>query len=240
MNETIRHPPASFSDACETIGLSLSDDEIAACGRFLALLLETNRKFNLTAITEPEEAWRRHILESLALLPVVKGARHLADVGSGGGLPGIPLAIALPDTQVTLIESTGKKARFLEQAAAALQLANVRVVNDRSEHLAGQTAHRDRYDVVTARAVGPMRVLLELALPLVRVDGRLLGVKGGKVEQELRDAGDALMLLGAGEVELYELLPGLNDAAVVVEVRKLSATSRDYPRPAGMAKKEPL
>ncbi|MEX0741151.1 MAG: 16S rRNA (guanine(527)-N(7))-methyltransferase RsmG [Phycisphaeraceae bacterium] len=232
--------PQSFLDDCKTVGLSLNDETIQMLGRYLHLLLETNKKFNLTAIKEPEQAWRRHILESLALLPFLEGATTVIDVGSGGGLPGLPLAIASPERRFTLLDATGKKARFLETAVAELGLTNVTVLNDRAETAGQSPQHRQRYDVAVSRAVGPMNVLLELTLPLVQVDGRFIALKGAKAEAELRDAGDALVVLGGGEVEAYEALPNLEDEAVVVVVYKLATTPPEYPRRPGQPKQEPL
>jgi 16S rRNA (guanine527-N7)-methyltransferase len=240
MNDLLLSPPDGFDEALQTMRVSISDAEKARFGRFLELLYQANQRMNLTAIREPAQAWRRHVLESLAWLGHLDDVKNLADVGSGGGLPGMVLAIARPELSITLIEATGKKARFLREAAEQLQLANVTVVNDRAENVGQDRRHRQRYDRVAARAVGPMRVLLELTLPLVKTGGRLLAMKGAQVAEELRDAGDALMLLGGGQVELYEALPGLDDEAVLVEVVKDQATPRQYPRRPGMPKQQPL
>lgn len=233
-------PPTQFVERCAAVGLQLSPDEMAQLGRYLKQLLDTNQQFNLTAIRDADTAWQRHVLESLSLLPHLEGVGSVVDVGSGGGAPGLPLAIAMPECQITLIEATGKKARFLTDTAEALALTNVTVLADRAETLGQQSAHRERFDTAVARAVGPMRVLLELTLPLVRVGGRMLALKGEAVEEELRDAGDALMTLGGGDVELYEALPGLSDPAVIVDVTKADATPADYPRRPGLPKQEPL
>ena len=233
-------PPTQFVERCAAVGLQLSPDEMAQLGRYLKQLLDTNQQFNLTAIRDADTAWQRHVLESLSLLPHLEGVGSVVDVGSGGGAPGLPLAIAMPECQITLIEATGKKARFLTDTAEALALTNVTVLADRAETLGQQSAHRERFDTAVARAVGPMRVLLELTLPLVRVGGRMLALKGEAVEEELRDAGDALMTLGGGDVELYEALSGLSDLAVIVAVTKTDATPADYPRRPGLPKQEPL
>lgn len=232
-------PPPGFYQACDAIGLSLSPNVLSRLGRYLHRLQEANQVMNLTAIRDPAEAWMRHGLESLSLMAHIGGS-SVADVGSGGGAPAIPLAIAMPTRRFVLIESTGKKARFLQQVAGELPADNVTVINDRSEIVARMPDHRDRHDVVTARAVGSMRVLLEMALPLVCVGGRLLAVKGRKVEDELREAGDALDRLGAGRIDLYEALPGWDDEAVIVAVTKDRRTPRAYPRRPGVARQTPL
>lgn len=233
-------PTGEFQRALETLGMSLSDHELSMLGRYLDLLLETNRQFNLTAVREPGEAWLRHVLDSLSVLPHLGEARRAVDVGSGGGLPGIPLAIVCPAMSFTLIEATGKKARFLSDTVGALGLDNVTVVADRAEAVGQQPRHRQRYDVAVARAIGPMRVMLEYTLPLVHAEGRVLAMKGPKVEAELDEAGDALMTLGGGAVELYEALPGLDNDLVIVEVHKAGPTPRQYPRRPGEPKARPL
>ena len=234
------NPPEAFLAACRTVGLCLADDETARLGRYLDLLLETNRRFNLTAVTEPETAWLRHIFDSLTLLPHVGSSGSIVDVGSGGGLPGVPLAIALPGARVTMLEATGKKARFIERVIGELQLSNASVISERAETVGQDAAHRQAYDLAVARAVGPMRVMLELTLPLVRVGGRVLAMKGRRVTEELDEAGDALMQLGGGGVELYEAMPGLEQDAVIVEVVKDGPTPKRYPRRPGEPKARPL
>lgn len=233
-------PPESFLSDARTIGLQLSDTELKKLGRYLELLLETNKQFNLTAITDPEQAWRRHLLESLSLLPHLGGAASVIDVGSGGGLPGLPLAIVRPDLRVALLEATGKKARFLQGVADDLELKHVEVINQRAEIVGQDRRYRQLFDVAVSRAVGPLNVLLEYMLPLVKVSGRVLAMKGAKAEAELEQAGDAMHILGAGEVEVYEALPGLEDDAVVVDLAKERPTPAKYPRRPGEPKLRPL
>lgn len=236
-------PPEVFTQTCQTHGFELSPDELDRLGGYLHLLLETNKQFNLTAIRDPDEAWMRHILDSLSLLPHIGEARTLIDVGSGGGLPGVVVAIVQPQLRVTLLEATGKKANFLRTVAAELPLPNTTVVNDRAETAGQDRAHRERYDLVTGRAVGPMNVMLEYTLPLASVGGRVLAMKGRKAEQELRDAGDAIMLLGGGEVNVYDALPGVPRVeadAVIVEIAKEHPTPAHYPRLPGTPKQDPL
>ena len=160
--------PESFLAEAAEAGLQFDPGDLDRLRGFLNLLYEANARMNLTAIREPAEAWSRHVLDSLTLLPMVATAeaRSLIDIGSGGGAPGIPLAIVCPELEVGLVETTGKKARFLEETAATLGLDNVTVFNDRAERLAAHgEPQRERWDLVTARAVGRLPVLLELTLP---------------------------------------------------------------------------
>ncbi|MBI1371933.1 MAG: 16S rRNA (guanine(527)-N(7))-methyltransferase RsmG [Phycisphaera sp.] len=233
-------PPAIFTEQCDAIGLKLTDDEVAQLGRFLHLLLETNKRFNLTGIKDPDVAWLRHVLDSLSVFPCLEGVETLADVGTGGGLPGIPLAIVRPDMRVTLMEATGKKANFCIDTAKALGLKNVAVVNERAETIGQDRRYRAHFDAAIARAVGPMNVMLELTLPLVKIGGRVLAMKGRSVEDELRDIGDALVVLGGGEIAVFDALPGVEDEAVIVQVAKERTTISTYPRRPGIPKQEPL
>ena len=233
-------PTAEFFSACDALALEISGAELDALGDYLHRMLETNRKFNLTAVRDPDHAWMRHILDSLSLIPFLHGVGTLIDVGSGAGLPGVPLAIARPEMSVTILESTGKKARFVRETAEAMGLHNVSVVNDRAETAGRDIHHRERYDAAVARAIGPMNVLLELTLPLVRVGGRVLAMKGRQAEAELQNVGDALMTLGGGEVAVYETLPGIEPDAVAVEILKANPTPRTYPRRPGIPKQDPL
>lgn len=149
--------------------------------RYLRLLARWNATYNLTAVREPREMLTLHLLDSLAMHPHLAGVRTLADLGSGAGLPGIPLAIALPDLQVTLVESSGKKARFLREAVRQLTLANVRVAESRIEALDEAAA----FDAITARALAGMAQILRLGGHLLRADGRLLALKGTFPEDEV-------------------------------------------------------
>ena len=239
--------PDNIRQDLQAMGLVAVVDEavLARLSRYLDLLLETNRRFNLTAVRDRDAAWRRLILDSLTLLAGLEGlpdGSTLIDVGSGGGLPGIPIAIAKPDLKVTLLETTGKKAQFLEQCASDLGLVSVRVVHGRAETVGQDPVHRQSYDVAVTRGVGPMNRILEYTLPLVRVGGWVYAIKGSGVQQELQDAGDALTTLGAGEVAVYEAYPPAMDQqdTLIVGVAKDKVTPKAYPRLPGVPAKSPL
>lgn len=186
--------PADFVTRLNDLGIRVDDGAIAKIGDYLARLLAMNEQMNLTAIETPDAAWERHALDALTLVPlladVAAGAR-IADIGSGGGLPGIPLAITRPDLLVTLIESTQKKAAFLSAVAAALLLSNVNVLAERAETLAAG-ALRGTFDVVTARAVARLSQLVPITAPFVKKGGRLLLIKGQKAAEELTEAARVL------------------------------------------------
>lgn len=228
----------------QKLGLTIDDDRLARLAAYLHLLLDVNRRINLTAIREPDAAWRRLIIDSLTLLPglePIPAGSRLIDIGSGGGLPGVPVAIARPDLKVTLLEATGKKARFLQQCADELPLPNVDVLAARAEEAGQDPARRQRYDVAVSRAVGPMPEVLEYSLPLVKVGGLVLAMKGPQVEQELDAAGDALSLLGAGDLQVFEAYPAsFGQDLVIVSIRKDRPTPKAYPRRPGTPRHDPL
>ena len=216
---------------------SITEPAATQLRRFLERLLETNRSFNLTAITDPAEAWDKHVLDSLTLLPDLRelpeGSR-VVDVGSGGGLPALPLAITLPGLRFTLLEATAKKARFLEQTATELGLANVSVVCERAESF-GRGPERERFDATSSRAVSRLPVLLELTLPLIRVGGLCLAIKGEQAAREVAEAKNALQVLRAEVEDTRRTASG-----VVVRIRKIAKTPLKYPRRPGEPKRAPL
>jgi 16S rRNA (guanine527-N7)-methyltransferase len=222
-------------------GMLLTDEQHASLGQYLDLLIAANEKMNLTRIVDRESAERLHIADALTLLQYLpKEAHRLVDVGSGGGVPGIPLAIVRPDVTVLLVESTQKKAAFLRETAAALKLKNLAVSEWRAEDVGNNKTNRETFDVCTARAVGAMDMLVEWCLPLVKVGGKLLAMKGAKVAEELPLAGKAIKWVGGGKPTIHPAdLPGA-DHHVIVEVPKIERTDRRYPRPASAAKGKPI
>jgi len=223
--------------------VELDGTAVARLREYLEALYDANRRASLTSV-DPGEAWERHVLESLSLLPLLDDrpgvVASLVDVGSGGGIPGIPIAIARPDLGVTLLEATRKKASFLEEAAGRLGLANVRVVARRAEEAGRDPAHRERHDVAVARAVAPLAVLVELLLPLVRPGGVVLALKGRGARDELRTAATVIEALGGGSCDLAVTLPGSDRQGVTVTVSKASPTPHRYPRRPGIPAKRPL
>lgn len=191
--------PHDFAARLAAIGASVSESMLAQLGDYLARLLAMNEQMNLTSIKDAEGAWERHVLDALTLLPLLAelpaGAR-LVDIGSGGGIPGVPLAIARPDLHVTLIEATQKKAAFLTAVSAALGLSNVSVRAERAEQL-GRAELREAFDVVTARAVSRLVTLAPLALPSARRGGLVLLVKGQRADEELAEARTVIGKQGA-------------------------------------------
>ncbi|MEM8757165.1 MAG: 16S rRNA (guanine(527)-N(7))-methyltransferase RsmG [Planctomycetota bacterium] len=236
-------PTDAFQTACSDFGLELAFDELARHADFLRLLYDTNATTNLTAIRDPAEAWLKHTFDALTLLPALEQASpaedrlSLCDVGAGGGVPGIPLAIARPDIDITLLEATGRKCDFLRAAAETLGLANLRIVQGRAETVGGFPAGelRDRFDAVCARALGRVSVAAELCVPLARERGLVLLIKGQKADEELAEAKRALHMLHVAHAGTIDTPTGK-----IVVLEKSRRTPRVYPRRDGEPKRAPL
>ncbi len=212
--------------------------------RFVELLLAGNRRLNLTRVTSPREIARLHVLDSLAALPEMDrmAPGRAIDLGSGGGLPALPLAIARPEVHWTLVDSVGKKAAILVEFVEALGLSNVTVIADRAEALGRNPAHRERHHLATARACAALPVLAELALPLVATGGELLAWKGPltDADDEVRRGRAAIGQLGGGRLRIVDPgLPVLGGHRFVI-VPKERATDARFPRRAGEPGRRPL
>lgn len=225
-----------WTDFAAAAGLQLSESQLAAFSQYLDLLEQANQTMNLTRITDRAQAELLHVADALTLLKFLPRQPHkLADLGSGGGVPGIPLAIARPDVQILLVESTRKKANFLRATAETLGLKNVEVSDQRAEDL-GRGDRRGSFDIVTARAVALLPWLIEWAIPLLRKSGKLLAMKGERAKQELGMSRRAIGKLNAGEpVTTPAPLPG-SEGHVVIEVVKRGPTPEAYPRLPSIAK----
>jgi len=217
------------------IGLGdLPSRAVAALADHLRLLLAWNVAVNLTAIRDPRAAVAAHVLDALSAVAPLRerGIRGLLDLGSGGGYPGLPLAIALPAERALLVDSVGKKARFLEAAVAGLGLAErVDVAAERAETLAADPRHRGRWPAVTARAVASLADLIEVAFPLLVPGGLLVAWKRSEIGAERDRAMPALAALGGGTLEVIEATPPAPAGHVLVICRKTGRTSLAWPRP---------
>jgi 16S rRNA (guanine527-N7)-methyltransferase len=233
-------PPKYFLEGLAELDLRLEEDVILRLGQYVDLLLAANQQINLTAVREPDAAWVRHILDSLTIARSPDRDQHVIDVGSGGGLPGIPLAIVRPDLHVALLEATGKKAAFLETTAQTLGLAQVRVISDRAETAGHDATQRAHYDLAVGRAVSALPVFLELTAPLIQIGGRILAMKGKRVGEELASAHHALGALGLEVIQTHTFFAGQEHESHVVELIKQETTHEKYPRRPGMPAKRPL
>ena len=220
--------------------VSLTARQRDAIDGHVRLLLAWTQAINLTAIRDPAEVARLHVLDSLAALPLLRasGSSRLLDLGTGGGYPGLPLAIAL-EAEALLVDSVAKKVRFVEVVVAALAVPNVRAAAGRAEGLAEEPAHRAHWPVVVARAVAPLADLVELAFPLLEVGGRLVAWKRGDVGAELAPARHAAKALGGGRLETVPAGVGALPDHRLVVVTKTGATPDGWPRDPALRRRRP-
>jgi 16S rRNA (guanine527-N7)-methyltransferase len=232
-----------FAEWTAAEGISLSDRQLAQFENYFGLLVEWNEKMNLTGITEREAVYEKHFFDSVTVARAadMKLIGSAADIGSGAGFPSLPLKIAFPHLQVTIVDSLGKRIRFLEQVVSDLALEGVACIHGRAEDVARLPEHRDRYDLVTARAVARMAVLNELCLPFARVGGLFVAMKGTDIDGELEESRYAAGLLGGDIRGVQRLrLPMEQSERHLVTIAKKIPTPKAYPRKAGIPLKMPL
>ncbi|MEW5957474.1 MAG: 16S rRNA (guanine(527)-N(7))-methyltransferase RsmG [Chloroflexota bacterium] len=224
--------------------LTLTQAQLAAFEQYSRELIAWNEKINLTRIVAPAEIVVKHFLDSLSVyqaLADLPAGFSLIDVGSGAGFPGLPLKIVRPDLQLTLLESTGKKTAFLQHIVDLLNLTNVTVLTARAEEAGRRPEHREHYDVAVARAVSALPVLAEYTLPLVKVGGRVIAQKGQDPAAEIKEAANALGILGGKLSRIWPVMvPGLEAERHLVIIHKVKPTPRQYPRRPGLPAKKPI
>lgn len=227
----------------EKIGVHLSDEALNRFDLYAQELVETNKVMNLTAITDPTDIVYKHFIDSLSILPLLpEGPVSLIDVGTGAGFPGIPLLIARPEIKLTLLDSLNKRLDFLKTVCEKLQL-KATTVHARAEEAGQNPSMREQFDVATARAVANLPVLCEWCIPLVKVGGQFIAMKGSSGKEELSKACNAIKVLGAKtEKESSFLLntSGESEERFIFSIKKLQPTNMQYPRPNGKIKKQPL
>lgn len=225
------------------LGIQLNPAQIGALETYERELLEWNSRMNLTAIREPEGVRFKHFLDSFTCLQVMRGTsmERVIDVGTGAGFPGIPLKILCPAMQLTLVESVGKKAEFCRHIVRKLGVDGVQVIQDRAEAVGQMSVHRQKYDWALARAVAVLPVLVEFLLPLVKVGGAAIAMKGESAPAEAHAAEHATHLLGGRLRKLVAVtLPGVVEERYLVVIDKVAATPQAYPRKIGQPAKQPL
>lgn len=221
--------------------LSFTEEQLAQFTRYYELLVETNKVMNLTAITEPEEVAVKHMVDSLLAFEAAMAGKTLVDVGTGAGFPGVPLKIYCPSLKVTLVDSLGKRLRFLEQVISELGLKGIRCEHLRAEDAGRNKKHREQYDYVTARAVARLSVLSEYCLPLAKKGGQFIALKGSRYAEEIDEGEAAVKILGGKIISAEPVkLPGLDDGRAIIKIAKIKATPAQYPRKAGTPEKQPL
>ena len=221
------------------LGIDVSDEKLTKLERYLDFMLEYNNNVNLTAIKNKEEAIEKHLFDSLLIAKDIDlSNKEICDIGSGAGLPGIPLAILFDNAKFSLIEPTKKRAVFLEKVIELLSLDNVRVINDRAENL---TSLKERYDFAISRAVAQLNILLELSCQLIKVNGYLIAMKSRLAEEELDLSKNAMKQLSFDFVANYKsTLPISNEIRNNIILRKTNKTKNKYPRQYALISRRPL
>lgn len=223
------------------LNIEFTEEQLEKFYQYMNLLLEWNEKINLTAIVEPKEVILKHFIDSLTINKYLKENSTLADVGTGAGFPGIPLKILRPDIKITLVDSLNKRINFLNEVIEKLNLENIVTVHSRIEDFGKNKNYREKFDYVTARAVANLAVLSEYLIPIAKIGGKCVCMKGSNVEDEITSAKNAISVLGGKLERVNEFkLPDSDISRNVIVLSKVKNTPARFPRKAGMPSKEPL
>lgn len=234
-----------LADGARELGIDLSKEQLARFHRYFEILVEWAERVSLTTVKDEEGVQRRHFLESAALIPILKEqgltleGKSLIDVGSGTGVPGIPLKILVPSLELTLVEAKQRKAEFLQALLPEIGLEDVTLVTRRAEEVGHDPRHREHYDFAAAKALAPLRTLAELTLPFLVMGGVVIAPKGKETENEIKEAAVALETL-KGSVRAVEPLPLGDPRQRVVLLDKDLPTAPRFPRRPGLPAKRPL
>ncbi len=228
---------ANFYEVVKSLGIELSEKQLKQFEDYALMLVEWNQKMNLTAITDIDEIYEKHFLDSILPLFEAELSGKICDVGAGAGFPSIPLKIVKPDLEVTIVETLGKRITFLKNLCDKLDI-QVELVHGRSEEYALE--HRESFDIVTARAVANLAMLSELCIPLVKVNGLFLALKGAQAYQELDKASHAIKVLGCELQQSVEHTLSDDAKRINFHFKKIKACDKRYPRAFAKIKKNPL
>ena len=226
-----------LQNQAQKIDINLTNKQLNEFYTYMNLLIEWNKNINLTAITEPEEIIKKHFIDSLTISKNIQKDSSIIDVGTGAGFPGIPLKIVREDINVVLLDGL----KFLNEVIKENKLENIETVHFRAEEIGKNKKYREKYDIATSRAVAQLNILAEYLLPLVKIGGKCICMKGSNVEEELKNSKKAITLLG-GEIEKIEefILPDSDIKRNVIIIKKVNSTPAKYPRKPGTPAKEPI
>ena len=226
--------------SAKKIDVDITEEQAQKLYKYMTILIDWNKKINLTAITQEKDIIYKHFIDSISINKYIKNKTDIIDIGTGAGFPGIPLKILNSKNNFTLVDSLGKRINFLQNVKKDLNLNNINLIHSRVEDLAQIDAYREKFDIVASRAVANLRVLVEYMLPLVKEDGICICMKGPNIEEEIKDAKNAMNILG-GKIEKIDFmeLPGEMQRNIVI-IRKIKNTPNMYPRKAGIPVKQPL
>lgn len=232
-----------LKEDAHVFGVTLSDEQLSQFYTYYQMLIEWNEKINLTAITDFDEVIKKHFLDSLSIGRILQqdSSVSILDIGTGAGFPGIPIKIAFPDTEITLMDSLNKRVNFLNEVINTLGLKKIEALHGRAEDFAKKDMLRETFDICVSRAVANLSSLSEFCLPYVKVGGRFISYKSEKAMEELDASKKAIDILGGGNVACDEFeLPGTDFKRTFVIINKMKETPLKYPRKAGTPVKQPL
>ena len=230
-----------FNNYLEKLNLTLTEEQIEKFYNYMNLLIEWNKKINLTAIVEPKDIILKHFIDSLTIEKYIKKGETIIDVGTGAGFPGIPLKIAREDLKITLADSLNKRINFLNEVINKLDLKNIETIHTRAEELGKNKKYREKFDIATSRAVANMSTLSEYLIPFIKVEGRCICMKSSDIDTELENAKKAINILGC-EIESNNKfnLPNGDLGRSIIILKKVRNTPSKFPRKAGTPAKEPI
>lgn len=237
------HMSHLLESKAKELSLTFSERQIKQFEDYYRILIEWNHVMNLTAITEYEEVVEKHFIDSLSIINAVDFSEifNIIDIGTGAGFPGIPLKIAFPDINITLLDSLNKRVKFLNEVIEQLGLNNINAIHGRAEDYAKQKEYREQYDLCVSRAVANLSTLSEYCLPYVKINGLFIPYKSGDIDVELEKSEHAVSILGGVVSDVIRFqLPGTDIGRSFVKIKKIKSTGKKYPRKAGLPSKEPL
>ena len=223
------------------IQIKFTEEQLQKFYEYMNMLIEWNKKINLTAIIEPKEIILKHFIDSLTILKYVNDNEKMLDVGTGAGFPGIPIKIMNSNMEITLLDSLNKRINFLNEVINKLKLKNISAIHSRIEDYGKNNKYREKYDIVTSRAVANLATLSEYMLPMLKIKGKSICMKGSDIKEEVKNSKRAIDILGGEIVNIEELvLPKSDNRRKLIIIEKKKNTPLKYPRKAGIPSKEPL
>ena len=223
------------------IQVQFTEEQLQKFYKYMNLLIEWNKKINLTAIIEPEDIVLKHFIDSLTILPFIDKNKKIIDIGTGAGFPGIPVSIMRNDVDMTLLDSLNKRINFLNEVIKILNLKNVNTIHSRIEDLAKNKKYRETYDIATSRAVANLSTLSEYMIPMIKTRGISICMKGSDIEEEINKSKKAVDILGGKFKKIEKFtLPNSDQKRTIILIEKEKSTPLKYPRKAGTPSKEPL
>lgn len=225
----------------EENGITFNEEQLELFFKYMNLLIEWNKKMNLTAIIDLKEIIIKHFIDSLTILNFIKDKKNLVDVGTGAGFPGIPLKIMDQNIEIVLVDSLNKRINFLNEVIKELDLENIKAIHSRVEEFGKNVQYREKFDIATSRAVANLSVLSEYLIPLVKINGECICMKGAEIEAEVNNSQKAIEVLGGNIENIVSFeLPKTDMKRNIIIIEKIRKTPNKYPRKSGTPAKEPI